>query len=186
MRKNVFLIFSLAILLIVFGTIFGVVQQFLRMGANDPQIQLAEDTAAALNHGTPPGQLIAGAVDMQRSLAPFVIIYDKNGKVAAGNGQLSGKIAKAPVGVLRAADGKEYNAVTWQPQSGVRIASVSVAANNYYVLSGRSLKEVEKRENKAMEMAMTGGILAGAANFYGWYIVNRKAAATPAKSAPRP
>jgi hypothetical protein len=60
-------------------------------------------------------------------------------------GYLDGKIPIVPLGVLENSKGKDYNFVTWQPKSGVRIASVSVSAKNYYVLSGRSLKEVEKR-----------------------------------------
>ena len=34
------------------------VQQVLRMGANDPQIQMAEDTASALASGSNPASLV--------------------------------------------------------------------------------------------------------------------------------
>lgn len=49
--------------------------------------------------------------------------------------------------------------MTWEPQSGVRIASVTVAAKDYYVLSGRSLTEVEKNESETFRIAFIGGVL---------------------------
>ena len=37
----------------------------------------------------------------------------------------------------QAANKKDYHFVTWQPQANIRIAAVTAAAGNYYVLSGR-------------------------------------------------
>jgi hypothetical protein len=55
-------------------------QQDLRRGANDPQIQLAEDAAAQLDAGaTPAAVLPPEHVDMAHSLAPFVIVFDRQG-----------------------------------------------------------------------------------------------------------
>jgi hypothetical protein len=60
------------------------VQQDLRLGANDPQLQLAEDTARALDAGTPATTLVATSkVDVATSLAPFLVIYDGAGNVLA-------------------------------------------------------------------------------------------------------
>ncbi len=150
---------AVAILVIVFGTIYGVVQQSQRRGANYPQIQIAEDTAVELDGGTMPSSLVQGRVDMARSLAPFVIVYDKSGKAVTGSGYLDGKVAQVPIGVLQHARGKNYNFVTWQPKSGVRIAAVSASAQKYYVLSGRSLTEVEKNESVTFRLAFLGGLL---------------------------
>jgi hypothetical protein len=149
----------LAVLVVVFGTVNTVVQQAQRRDANYPQIQLAEDTAAALDHGGKPLSLVHGNVDLAASLAPFTVIYDKSGNVIAGSGYLNGHVPRAPLGVLTASRSDTYNAVTWQPQAGVRIASVSVAANNYYVLSGRSLTEVEKNENVTFQYSLFGGLV---------------------------
>ena len=146
------------VVMITFGTIYAAVQQSQRRDANYPQIQLAEDTATALDSGARPGKLMAGKVDIGRSLAPFTIIYDKSGKVVAGSGYLGGKIPSIPIGVLTASKDKDYNFVTWQPEDGVRIAAISVDANSYYVLSGRSLKEVEKNENQTLQITLLGAI----------------------------
>jgi hypothetical protein len=146
------------VLIIIFGTMYGVVQQAQRHAANSPQIQIAEDTAAALNKGTKPAALAAGKVSLNASLAPFTIIYDKSGRIVAGNGYLDGRVPSVPYGVLRAANNQAYHFVTWQPQDGVRIAAVTVVADNYYALSGRSLKEVEANENVTFQFVLLGGI----------------------------
>lgn len=146
------------VVVITFGTIYAAVQQSQRRSANYPQIQIAEDAATALDKGAGPASLASGKVDIGRSLAPFIIVYDKSGKAVAGSGYLQGKIPQAPIGILAAAKGKDYSFVTWQPAGDARIAAVSVAAHNYYVLSGRSLKEVEKNENQTLQLVLLGGI----------------------------
>jgi hypothetical protein len=160
MRKYVPWIVALAILWVVFGTIYGTVQQAQRNDANMPQIQLAEDAAALLNNEDSVASQIAQKVDMAKSLAPFTIIYDKKGNVIGGSGYLDGKVAKAPLGILEASNGKDFNAVTWQPKDDVRIAAVTTSAKSFYVLSGRNLKQVEANENQTLEIAIIGGLLA--------------------------
>ncbi len=159
MRKLLPWLLVLATLVVLFGTVYTVVQQAQRSDANYPQIQLAEDAAAALKHGEVPLGLVYGNVNIATSLAPFTIIYDKTGRVENGSGYLNGHVPKVPLGILSAAKGKEYNAVSWQPQKDVRIAAVTVAAKDYYVLSGRSLREVEKNETRTLQFALLGGIV---------------------------
>jgi hypothetical protein len=159
MKKLLPWLASLAILVVGFGTVYGAVQQSQRSDANYPQIQMAEDTAAELQHGEFAAAQLAPNIDVAKSLAPFTIIFDKSGKVTQGSGYLNGKVPKAPLGILAAAKGKDYNAVTWQPQKGVRIAAITVAGKDYYVLSGRNLKEVEKNENRTLLLALLGGIV---------------------------
>lgn len=143
------------------------------MSANDPQIQIAEDTAQALNKGVDPQNLAQGNVDMAKSLSSFIIIYDKTGHVVAGNGYLNNHIAVVQLGVLKASDKQDYNAVTWQPQKDVRIASVSTDANGYYVLSGRSLKEVEVRDQKIIQLVFLGWIACVTVLVLGPYIYKK-------------
>lgn len=150
----------LVLLIVAFATLYGVVQQSQRSDANYPQIQLAEDAASALNHGDTPYVITQGNVDVSTSLAPFMIIYNKSGRVVSSSGYLNGQVPKAPIGILSAAMGKNYHAVTWQPEHGIRIAAVSVAAKDYYVLEGRSLKEVEKNESTTLQLSLIGGIAA--------------------------
>jgi hypothetical protein len=59
------------------GTGYLISQQVLRMSANDPQIQLAEDAAGRLAAGENAARVVPERlVDMANSLAPFVIVYD--------------------------------------------------------------------------------------------------------------
>ncbi len=124
------------------------VQHSLRSGLNDPQIQLAEDAAYALNHGAGVEAVTSGAqIDMSLSLAPFIVVYDTQGNPVAGSGTLGGQLPQYPKGALDSAGQSGENRVTWQPNAGVRIASVVVPYNNGFVMAGRNMREVEKRES---------------------------------------
>ena len=159
MKKLIAGLASVGIVVIMFGTVYGVAQQVQRNDANMPQIQMAEDTAAALNKGQSTEVLAHGTVNMAESLAPFTIVYDKKGQIVVSSGYLNDTVPKTSLDMLKAAQGKDYSAVTWEPQKDVRIAAVTVAAKDYYVLSGRSLTEVERNENHTLWLAMAGGIL---------------------------
>jgi hypothetical protein len=139
------------------GLVYGAVQQDLRQNANDPQIQIAEDTAAALSGGaTVESQLPAGIVPMESSLAPFVMIFDADGNLAASSALLHGAAPALPDGVLAYTFAHADDRVTWQPAAGVRIAAVVVhyaGSGGGYVLAGRSLREVEIREDNLFTIA---------------------------------
>lgn len=126
--------------------VYATAQQLLRQGANDPQIQMAEDAAAALNAGAPASSVIpASQVELSSSLAPFLIVYETTGKPAAASGVLNGGLPDYPLGALQSAAKSGENRVTWQPGPGVRIASVAVPFKNGFVVAGRSLRESENR-----------------------------------------
>ena len=134
------------------------VQQSLRQGLNDPQIQMAEDAAAAFEQGRiavdllPPTQ-----VDVASSLAPFLIVYDDAGKVLASSGVLHGQTPGVPAGVLEYTRTNGEDRVTWQPEAGVRIAAVVVrydGTKSGFVLAGRNMREVEKREAQIEQLCV--------------------------------
>lgn len=153
---------------IVFGTMYAVAQQTLRWGANDPQIQLAEDAAASIDRGASFDQIVAGQVWIDQSLAPFIQIYNSSGALLAGNAYLGDNQQPViPGGVLSAASAP-YHAVTWQPASGVRLAAVVVKAHNVYVVSGRNLFEIERREDTVLRLVALGWIAAIACQV-AWY-----------------
>ena len=144
---------------ILCGLIFLSVQQNLRMGANDPQIQMAEDGAVSLEESFKPQDIVGSKViDIGKSLSPFVIVYNTSGTVTASSGKLNGQVPSLPRGVLEKTYSFGENRITWQPQSGVRIAAVIVASSKGYVLAGRSLREVEMRESSAELYAIAAWI----------------------------
>jgi len=144
------------------GLVYAEVQQALRSGANDPQYQMAEDTASRLDAGAKPSDLVAAAetVDAAGSLATFTIVFDSAGRVLASDVTLDGGQPVPPLGVLSAAKPGSPNAVTWQPREGVRIASVTVAWSGGTVLVGRSLARVEEQEWNAELIAGAAWLVA--------------------------
>jgi hypothetical protein len=136
--------------------IYSAVQQSHRSGADDPQIQLAEDAVRALESGATAASVLPSAkVEIERGLAPFVIVYDGQGQAIAGSGTLRGRLAAPPPGVFGFVRANGEERVTWQPERGVRIASVVrrlTAPSAGFVLAGRSLREVETREANLRRM----------------------------------
>ncbi len=133
------------------GLVYLAVQQAERQGANDPQIQMAEDAAAQLATGTSTiGIIPATPVDINTSLAPYIVIYDASGNPIAGNGILDGTLPNLPAGVFNYAANAGEDRFTWQPRSDIRQAVVVVPAGDSsggFVMAGRSLREVEIRED---------------------------------------
>ena len=138
------------------GLVYLAVQQSLRWGANDPQIQMAEDAAAALSAGGTPGSMPpAVQVEISASLAPFMVIYNAKGEPLASSGLLHGAVPLLPPGVFDYTRQNNEDRISWQPESGVRIAAVVVAYGGTqpgFVLAGRSLREVEKRESQVEQL----------------------------------
>src|SRR5579863_1835709 len=70
------------------------IQQNYRQPLNDPQIQMAEDATTALDSGTSVNQIVpvgsVGTVDLAKSLAPWIGVYDMNGKALVSSGTLDG------------------------------------------------------------------------------------------------
>ncbi len=149
------------------------VQQSYRQNANDPQVQMAEDTATALDHGQLVASLVpAQKVSLRTSLAPFLIVLDDSLNVVASSGELDGQTVVPPKGAFEAARNnvgkdtaqRQENRITWQPSDQVRMAAVIVHHNGGYVVAARSLREVENREDQLTQMisaAFVGLLLAG-------------------------
>ena len=132
-------------------------QQVLRQSANDPQIQIAEDKASALSNGEEISKAVPVLnLDLSRSLSPFIIVYNNNGEPIASSGTLHGRIPAPPFGVFEHAKVNGENRLTWQPERGLRVASVIVSyggSNPGFVLAGRSLRETEVRESQMVSFA---------------------------------
>ncbi len=159
-----------AIITLIFGTVYGAVQQDQRSAANDPQIQIAEDGARTLSLGRSPSSLVAGQpiVQPDLSLAPFYIVFDDQQlKPIASNVILNGEVPIPPRGVFENGTnhGKELR-FTWQPTGSDRFAAVLVPYSSDdpqksggFVLVARSLKEVEQREQKTQLITLIGWAL---------------------------
>ena len=171
---------------------YGAVQQTYRTGANDPQVQLAHDTARAIASGASPERAVAGAlagapssagkVDLGSSdeapggsLAPFVIVYGGDGAPLVSSAVLAGKTPVIPQGVLDAAKSTGENVVTWQPTGSLRIAAVAVPVGDgsQVVIAGRSLREVERRIGALGQIALLGWVFTLVAAFVATLIAEK-------------
>ncbi len=177
MIKKKFLVkFALTWVVFVFfltfsaGLAYLVGQQTYRLSANDPQIQIAQDVARVLMIGQKPDTLIPpNKTEISVSLAPFLMIFDSAGKQAVSMVMLDKKDPVVPSGVFATARSRGEYPFTWQPKPGVRVAAVlkyyNGNNNSGFVLAGRSLREVEKRENLLLfqiSLAWLGGLVASA------------------------
>jgi len=128
---------------------------------------------------------------MARSLSPFVIAYDDQGRPLASQAQLDGKTPVPPSGVFDFVRQHGEERVSWQPilgnSHGVRIAAVVQRVNGAhpgFVLAGRNMREVEARIDLVQQMAaltwigMLALIAVGTAAF-GWYTRPRTAMQSP-------
>ena len=137
---------------ILCGLIYVASQQNLRQGANDPQIQMAEDIAQKMEAGIAISDLaLPENIDVSKSLAPFLIVFSESGNPIASSAELQGKTPIPPNGVF--AFTKEYgeDRITWQPAPDTRIAAVIIyyaGKNSGFVLAGRNLREIERREDR--------------------------------------
>lgn len=140
------------------GLVYIVGQQMLRQAGNNPQIEIAEATAAQISAGGSildalPAGVASTSVDIANSLTPYVVLFDRSGAPLAGNGILNGSLAKLPAGVFEYAAAHGEDRITWQPMPGVRQAAVVVAVSNPnsvagFVVAGRSLRAVEALEDQ--------------------------------------
>jgi hypothetical protein len=165
------LVFMLVLTTFVAGTAFFISKQVLRMNANDPQVQLAEDAAARISGGDSAHNVVPERqVNIDSSLAPFVIVYDGSGNPVASSAMLDGRTPVPPHGVFDAVLQKGEVRVTWQPRRGVRIASVVTKTASGFVVAGRNMREVEIREDIVFKLAGLGWLVANITLILIWLI----------------
>jgi hypothetical protein len=143
------------------GIIYVAVQQQYRQSANDPQVQLTQDMATALVNDKKPEDIVPQdyLFDIEKTLATFTAVYDANYTPLQQTAFFNNAPVKPPVGVFEHAKQWGENRVTWQPNATTRIALVVryVPSNpEYFVASGRNMREVESRISRLIYMMCIG------------------------------
>jgi hypothetical protein len=143
------------------GLNYAAMQQMLRQGADDPQIQMAEDAATKLANGQQVQHVVSTAeqVDIANSVAPYMIVFDASDKPIASSAQLNGHIPTLPAGVFDFVRHNGEDRITWSPQPGVRDAIVVTqfkGANAGFVVAGRSLRDVERLIDSIGQILLVG------------------------------
>ncbi len=142
--------------------VYGTVQQDMRQGANDPQIEIAEDAATALAAGAKYQTNLPQEVAIGQSLAPYAIIYDDKSVPVSGTGKLHNTLPTPPAGVFAFARAHGENRLTWQPEPTIREAIVVkyfTGTRSGFVLAGRSLRETEIRVAQLSRNVLIGWLV---------------------------
>ncbi|XAS71220.1 hypothetical protein VUN82_19355 [Micrococcaceae bacterium Sec5.1] len=129
------------IVTLIFGSAYVTLQQLGRRAANDAPTAAAAARVEAIGSpapSTPP-------LELNPDSGVFVIVYGADNKPMSGTAALHGSFPVLPDGVLEAARRTGSDAVTWQPEPGLRMAVVARPAGEQVVVAGQSLKPVEDR-----------------------------------------
>lgn len=148
---------------LVCGLIFLISQQVVRLGANMQLVQNSQDIAQnVMQQSTIPTNFPPQKVDMAKSLALFFYVYDQNLKLLGTTATLDGSVVEIPKGVLEYAKAKGEDRVTWQPKKGIRnaiVVSYFKGKSEGFIVTGRSLREIEKLEDTLQTLVGVGWIL---------------------------
>ncbi len=145
------------------GLVYLLVQQDVRLSANMPQVQLADDIAFQMGeNGSSAIFRSRNPVEISTGLAPYVLLFDNSGKLVTSSATLHGQQPHPPQGILDYAFTYGENRVTWQPEKGIRQALVVVRYSGPksagYVAVGRSLAEAEKIIDSLTLIAFLGWV----------------------------
>jgi hypothetical protein len=177
-RPLIFHTLALGVIISVLGGIAALtMQNLLRGGANQPQIDMLESYTREIATAPDPGKVLpAEHVDVKQSLQPFLIFYNDQGRPDAGNGYLNQKLPVPPAGVFDFVRTAGLEKVTWQPQPGVRLASVVRRVDGRkpgFLLAARSLRVVEQQESVLWWMTLVIWVVVMALLFAGASLLNR-------------
>lgn len=121
-----------------------VAQQSMRLSANEAPEQLAVATKLKLQSGKNPDSMIpADKVNISKSLDSFFMLFDHNKKIMASSGVMGDSNPSFPQSVLNNVSQSHEDRITWQPEPGLRFATVALKFSNGYIVAAHSLQETE-------------------------------------------
>jgi len=126
------------------GCAYLVFQQAGRDQANQPAAAAASQAVYELASGKPPADALPASTDMTSTLTPFVLIFDTSRRLVASSGGTLDSALVYPASCFDQVDASGENRVTWQPEPGLRFATVAVKYDGGYVVGAYSLAESER------------------------------------------
>jgi hypothetical protein len=145
--KNILIIWTVIAFLVTFTSllVYVAAQQVLRLGANEMPAELAAEISINLENSNSPKDAVPSEItDISKSPGTFVMVFDKDKNLIASSAVMGLDEPVYPKGVLDYVDKNGEDRVTWQPQKGLRFATVAIKSGDNYIVAGRSLKETEK------------------------------------------
>ncbi len=129
---------------------YGMVQQSTRLAANDLPLATAQTIKHQLESGTAAKDAVPPVkTDLRSDSTIFASVTDSSNQLLASSGELDGATTLPPSGTFAQAAAKNGTWFTWQPESGVRLATeilpYRTATTSGFVVTGQSLKLPEQR-----------------------------------------
>jgi hypothetical protein len=143
------------------GVGYLVAQQTVRHAADHPQIEIARDAVSRLDGGASPESVLPKeAIELEHPNAtdPYVIVLNSSGAVLASSVTLRGAQPLPPSGVFDYVRSHGEDAISWQPEPGVRSAIVVDSYSGGFVVAGRSLLPTEDLESDLLRWAGVGWV----------------------------
>jgi hypothetical protein len=146
---------------LVIGTSYAMVQQSTRLSADDLPLTTAQTAKQELKAGSSPQDAVpALKTDLASDNSVFVIITDNSKHVLASSAVLGGQTPLPPSGVFSFTAQHNTDHFTWEPQTGVRLATRVVkygsSPNNGFIITGQTLKPYEDRVQTYTWLALAG------------------------------
>ncbi|WP_285245849.1 hypothetical protein [Pseudarthrobacter sp. fls2-241-R2A-127] len=152
MRRIIWCVTAAIIATFAFGSIYVTFQQIGRHAANTAPAAAAAARLQQEGPDTAAGPWLELAPDS----GVFVIVYGKDNSPLSSTVTLHGTIPVVPTGVLEAARTLGTDAVTWQPETGLRMAIVARQADDNVVVAGQSLAPVEASDRMTLLILAAG------------------------------
>lgn len=153
MRRVVAWLTAAIVVTLIFGSAYGALQQLGRRSANAAPAAAAAAQVQLIGSET----LTAPRLELSPDSGVFVLVYGADDKPVSGSVTLHGSLPVLPAGVLQAARDSGSDAVTWQPEPGLRMAVVArPAAGKAVVVAGQSLTPYEERDRLVLVFLAAG------------------------------
>jgi hypothetical protein len=142
------------IVTLIFGSVYVTLQQFGRHSAN-----AAPAAAAAVQvqqMGSEP--TTEPRLELTADSGVFVMVFGEDNKPVSTTVSLHGAPPDVPAGVLETARTVGSDAVTWQPEPGLRMAVVARQAPGGVVVAGQSLTPFEDSDRMSQLLLAAGWV----------------------------
>jgi len=154
MQRIVGWVAAALIVTIVFGSVYLTLQHIGRQEVNDAPAAAA--AAQVQNIGSEP--VTGPRLEPTPGRGIFVIVYGEDNKPVSTTVTLHGDVPDLPAGVLDTTRTAGADAVTWQPEPGLRMAVVTRQVSGKVVVAGQSLTPFENMD-RWTQFVLTAGWL---------------------------
>lgn len=180
-RKTIAWLTAAVVVSLIFGSVYVSFQQLGRRTANAAPAAAAASQVQSLGAETVPSPRL----ELTPESGIFVIIYGPDDKPVSGTATLHGSLPVLPPGVLQTARTAGSDAVTWQPEPGLRMAVVARSAAGKVIVAGQSLTPYEDRDQMVLGFLAAGWAGSMVVLAAGYSLTELLARRRPARSAER-